>query len=112
MRRGPFPRREMELSQRQNPDTPPDPSDLPATLAEERARRARAEAELRAVEERYRLLVEGARDYAILLLDPTGTITTWNEGARRLVGYVTDEIVGRDYAILFTPEDRAAGKPE
>ncbi len=87
------------------PPPPPDPG-------AERARRERAEAALRDLEERHRLLVEGARDYAIILLDPAGRIASWNEGARRLVGYEEAEIVGKPVAALFTPEDRQTGRPE
>jgi PAS domain S-box-containing protein len=61
--------------------------------------------------ERYRLLVERVTDYAIYMLDIDGTITTWNAGAERIKGYKADEIVGRNFAVFYTPEDRAAGKP-
>src|SRR5438093_1671029 len=44
-------------------------------------------AELRASEERFRLLVEGSRDYAIFILDCEGHITSWNPGAERIKGY-------------------------
>lgn len=73
--------------------------------------RKQAEASLRASEERYRLLVESARDYAILLLDPAGQITTWNTGAERIFGYREAEAVGQPGALIFTEEDRAAGVP-
>ncbi len=74
--------------------------------------RKRAEEELRASEERYRLLVESAHEYAILMLDVAGQIATWNRGAERLFGYTEAEAVGQTGAILFTPEDRAAGVPK
>lgn len=59
----------------------------------------------------YRMLVESARDYAILALDSGGRILTWNEGAERIEGYTRDEIVGQHFSILYLPEDIAAGKP-
>ncbi|MGH9440621.1 MAG: PAS domain S-box protein, partial [Terriglobia bacterium] len=62
-------------------------------------------------EERYRLLVEGVKDYAIFMLDPDGRVVTWNEGARRMRGYRTEEILGQHVSIFFTPEDVKAGKP-
>ena len=74
--------------------------------------RKRAQAELRESEERFRLLVESVHDYAIFMLDPRGNVMSWNNGAQRLTGYREPEIVGRPGAILFTPEDRAAGMPE
>ena len=58
-----------------------------------------------------RLMVESVRDYAILLLNPTGTITTWNAGAERIKGYKPEEIIGQNFAIFHTVEDRLQGKP-
>src|SRR4051794_27365706 len=70
------------------------------------------EALLRESEERHALLVEGIQDFALLALDPAGRITSWGEGARRLIGYAEDEILGQHFSLLFTPEDRARGLPE
>ena len=64
---------------------------------------------LRQSEERFRLMVESAKDYAIFTLDVEGRVTTWNSGGRHLLGYEDAEIVGRDAAILYTPEDVAEG---
>jgi two-component system CheB/CheR fusion protein len=74
-------------------------------------RRRSAEGLVRTGEERLRLLIDSAIDYAIFTLDVRGRIDYWNSGAERLFGYRADEIVGREGAILFTPEDRAAGVP-
>lgn len=74
--------------------------------------RKQAEESLRASEERFRLLVEGACDFAMILVDPTGRITTWNDGAQRLLGYSESEAVGQDAVIIFTPEDRSSGAAE
>src|SRR5436190_18397049 len=60
---------------------------------------------------RYALLVNAVRDYAILMLDPTGTIETWNAGAERLKGYSANEIIGRSFEQFYTPEDRARRRP-
>jgi PAS domain S-box-containing protein len=57
-------------------------------------------------------LIDCIPDYAIFLLDPDGCITTWSPGARSLHGYQADEVLGRPISILYTGEDRAAGKPE
>ncbi len=66
----------------------------------------RIEKELRASEERFRLLVEGVEDYAILMLDPEGTVTSWNSGAERIKGYRAEEIIERHFSCFFPEEDR------
>jgi PAS domain S-box-containing protein len=73
--------------------------------------RKRADEALRESEERFRLLVEGVKDYAILMLDPGGHIASWNTGAERIFGYRTNEAVGRHLSILYTDEDVQLGKP-
>jgi PAS domain S-box-containing protein len=60
-------------------------------------------------EERYRVLVEGVRRYAILMLNPQGTILTWNRGIHELLGYDRNDVVGQSGAIVFNAADRAAG---
>ncbi|MER2251673.1 EAL domain-containing protein [Methylorubrum podarium] len=60
----------------------------------------------------YRLLVQGVTDYAIFMLSPDGTVANWNAGAQRTKGYTAEEIVGRNFARFYAPEDRAAGLPE
>lgn len=60
----------------------------------------------------FRLLVEGVVDYAIYMLDPSGTVTNWNAGAERLKGYRADEIVGQHFSCFYTQEDRSAGRPQ
>jgi len=74
--------------------------------------RKRAEEELRLSEERFRLLVEGARDYAMFLLDPMNIITFWSAGAERVFGWTQAEAVGQPGHLIFTPEDRAKGEVE
>ncbi|MGH8255600.1 MAG: hybrid sensor histidine kinase/response regulator, partial [Steroidobacteraceae bacterium] len=74
--------------------------------------RKRTEQALRASEEHFRLLVECAADFAIFLLDAEGRVVSWNAGAERVTGFSEADIVGQSAAILFTPEDRAAGVPE
>ena len=66
----------------------------------------------RASEERMRLLNENVRDYAITLMDTDGRLIDWNAGAERMFGYTAAEALGQPSALLFTPEDRAAGVPE
>ena len=60
---------------------------------------------------RLALLVEAVTDYALYLLDLDGNVISWNSGARRIKGYTADEIIGKNFSMFFTPEDRAAGKP-
>ena len=67
---------------------------------------------LRRSEERFRLLVEGVEDYAIIMLDPEGRVTTWNEGAERVNGYSREEILGRHFSVFYTDEDVERGHPE
>jgi PAS domain S-box-containing protein len=69
------------------------------------------EAALREAEERTRLLLDSASDYAILTLDDDGLITSWNVGAEALFGWSAAEAVGRHFGLLFTPEDQDAGIP-
>jgi PAS domain S-box-containing protein len=63
-------------------------------------------------EERFKLLVEGVREYALYLLDDKGIIASWNTGAERLKGYRADEVVGRSFSMFFTTEDVAASRPQ
>jgi PAS domain S-box-containing protein len=63
------------------------------------------------VEDRYRLLVDAVKDYAIFMLDPEGIICTWNDGAERIKGYRADEIVGRHFSIFYPAESIAMGLP-
>lgn len=61
----------------------------------------KAETILRESEAKYRILVEGVKDYAIITLDPEGNITTWNEGAERIKGYQAEEILGKHFTICY-----------
>jgi PAS domain S-box-containing protein len=63
-------------------------------------------------EEQFRQLVNAVRDYAILLLDPDGTIISWNTGAQRIKGYTADEIIGKHVSTFYPDEDVRAGKIE
>ena len=63
-------------------------------------------------EERFRLLVEAVRDYAIFMLDPEGRILTWNAGAERIKGYRAEEAIGKHFSIFYPPEDIQARKTE
>src|SRR5947209_10778151 len=62
-------------------------------------------------ERRFQLLVDGVTDCAIYMLDPGGGIASWNSGAERITGYGADEVIGQNYSIFFTREDRRVGMP-
>ncbi len=67
---------------------------------------------LRDSEERFRLMVEGVPDYAIVMLDSKGTVISWNPGADRIFGFSQEEAVGLNAAVFYTREDATRGKPE
>jgi PAS domain S-box-containing protein len=73
--------------------------------------RKRAGEVLRQSEENLRLLFQGVKDYAILSLDEAGRITSWNEGAQRIKGYSSEEIIGQHFSKFYTPEAVAADQP-
>jgi two-component system cell cycle sensor histidine kinase/response regulator CckA len=83
-----------------------------ANVTRDITERQQAEDLLRASEERFRLLVEGVQDYAIIMLDPTGKIATWNQAAERLTGYQAKEIIGQHFGCLSTADNVASGLPE
>jgi PAS domain S-box-containing protein len=62
--------------------------------------------------EAFRLLVEGVRDYAIFMIDPEGRVASWTPAAERVTGYTSDEIIGRDFLTLCTPEQIESGRPQ
>lgn len=85
---------------------------LRASVEEEQRERRLAETELRGSETRFRLLVDSVREYAIIMLDPRGTITSWNAGARQMFNYHAREIVGHPFGRLFLPEDMTNRLPQ
>ncbi|MHB8522057.1 MAG: PAS domain S-box protein [Limisphaerales bacterium] len=80
--------------------------------AEEHVKRKLAEQALHESEERFRLLVEGVKDYAMCMLDPEGRVMSWNAGAEWIMGYLATEIIGQSYTCFYTPEDVKRGKAE
>jgi diguanylate cyclase (GGDEF)-like protein/PAS domain S-box-containing protein len=93
---------------------------LPAAItralneARERAARMQAEQALRLTEERFRLLVNGVNDHAIFMLDPAGSLVSWNTGAERLMGYGENEVLGRAFGVFhcLVDESGAPTSPE
>lgn len=73
--------------------------------------RKQAAVELKVSEERFDVMVRAVQDYAILRLDAHGHIESWNEGAARIQGYSSEEIIGQSFERFYTDEARAAGLP-
>jgi PAS domain S-box-containing protein len=85
------------------------PLRMAGSVADISERVAQREA-LRRSEQRFRLLVEGVKDYAIVILDCSGNVVTWNAGAQRSFGYEDHEVIGKGFQMFLTGDDIAAGK--
>jgi PAS domain S-box-containing protein len=70
-----------------------------------------AEKKLLESEERFRLIISSVKDYAIFMLDPSGQVVSWNEGAERIKGYKKEEIIGRNMSVFYTPDEIRRGEP-
>ena len=75
-----------------------------AKVTRDLSKRREHDESLRQSEERFRLLVDGVKDYAVFMLDPNGYVMTWNSGAERIKGYSGDEIIGQHFS-KFYPQD-------
>jgi PAS domain S-box-containing protein len=73
--------------------------------------RKHAEELIRLGDERFRMLVQGVKDYVLLMLDPSGRVTTWNEGAEQILGYRSEEMLALDFSSFYMLDDRAKDKP-
>ncbi len=79
---------------------------------EDTTERRQAEEARRQIESRYTSLVKNIKDHAIFMMDLEGNITTWNAEAERIIGYTEAEVLGRNFSIIFTPDDLRAGMSE
>lgn len=82
-----------------------------AKVTQDLSERRKAEERLRESEERFRLLVQSVKDYAIFMLDPDGRVVSWNEGAERIKGYRAEEIIGRHFSTFYPAEAVASRFP-
>jgi PAS domain S-box-containing protein len=64
------------------------------------------------VDDAFRLLVSGVKEYAIFMLDTSGVIVSWNEGAQRIKGYREEEILGKHFSIFYEQAEIDSGKPD
>jgi PAS domain S-box-containing protein len=76
------------------------------------SRREVAEEALRDSEEKYRMLIQGAQDYAIVMLNPRGEFVSWNPGAEQMTGCKYEEVAGRYFSRFFPQEEIDRGRPE
>jgi len=83
-----------------------------AKVTRDLTERRRQEEILRESEERFRLLMEGVKDYAIFMLDPEGKVASWNSSAELIKGYRAEEVLGRHFSLFYPADAIARGWPE
>ena len=76
------------------------------------AKRRTAEGKLTLTEERFRLLADAAKEYAILMLDREGRIASWNSGAERVYGYAANEVTGKHFSLLYPIQEAHTQRPD
>ena len=81
-------------------------------ITQDLTERRQNEERMRQSEERFRLLIEGAQDYAMFLLDVDNRITFWSKGAERVFGWSEEEVAGKKGDLIFTPDDKKKGAVE
>jgi len=86
--------------------------ELEQRVLERTAELVKASEALQESETRFRLMVEGCKDYAIFMLDPEGRVSTWNAGAADIKGYRAEEIIGQHFSCFYPPEDLERRKPD
>jgi PAS domain S-box-containing protein len=91
---------------------PDEQTELILLAIEDITERWRTGADFAASRERFRVIVEEAKSYAIFTFDSQGVVTTWNAGAEAILGFSEAEILGRDVRSIFTPADVESGQLE
>ena len=69
------------------------------------------QAVLKSTKRRFQIFLESVSDYAIFVLDPSGHVASWNTTAQHIIGYTTQEIVGKHFSTFYRPDERRAGVP-
>ena len=67
--------------------------------------------ELRIAKRHFEILTDGVVEYAIFVLDTAGHVASWNSAAQKIMGYTTEEVVGKHFGIFFRPDERRTGEP-
>jgi PAS domain S-box-containing protein len=80
-------------------------------VAREATARHEAEQALRDSQQRFRLLADSARNFAIVMLDPAGLVVGWDPSAERMKGYSAAQILGRSFSLFYPPEEAEGGEP-
>jgi PAS domain S-box-containing protein len=83
-----------------------------AKITRDLTERKAAEASLKRTQEQFKFLVQSVTDYSIYMLSPQGLVSSWNQGAERIKGYRTDEILCQHFSRFYTEEDRSLGAPQ
>lgn len=79
-------------------------ADISREAAERRSRIAEELAE------ELNLLIDGAKDYSIYMLDPEARVTIWNRGAERLTGWGEAEVIGQPVDVFYPSDALASGR--
>jgi len=84
---------------------------LLAAQGELSAQFAETQLAFKSAKRHFQIFIEGVTDYAIFVLDTAGRVASWNSTAQQIIGYKTEEIVGKHFGILYRPDERRAGGP-
>ena len=99
------------MEQYQEPHTPQtDTGQFSARLSESEGQGLHHQ--FRVGDDFFRLVLESLEEYAVFTTDTDGTMSSWNSGAQRLLGYTEPDIIGKPFALIFTPEDIEKHAPQ